>query len=227
MNQKITELYQPSKTFADDEQKRAASGAFFATEEVNVLRVGMTPAIVQDFHTGRVLMLAYVNQESYDFMLKHGETCFWSRSRQELWHKGATSGDVQKIKHMAFDCDNDTLLIQVEQMGKGACHTGSFSCFGEETGEFNILDKIAATIKDRANNPTEKSYTNYLLDKGVDKICKKVGEEAAETIIAAKNRDKDELTEEVSDLLYHLLVLMHEQGVDMADIQAKLAGRYK
>ena len=188
---------------------------------------GLTPAIVQDFYTGRVLMLAYVNQESYDFMLARGETCFWSRSRQELWHKGATSGNVQKIRSMSFDCDQDTLLLQVEQSGEGACHTGSFSCFGEETGEFNILDKIAATIKDRANNPTEKSYTNYLLDKGVDKICKKVGEEAAETIIAAKNRDKDELTEEVSDLLYHLLVLMHEQGVDMADIQAKLAGRYK
>ena len=187
---------------------------------------GLIPAIVQDYHTGRVLMLAYVNQDSYDFMRERGETCFWSRSRQELWHKGATSGDVQKIKQMAFDCDDDTLLIQVEQTGKGACHTGSYSCFGNETGEFHILDLVAATIKDRAQNPVEKSYTNYLLDKGVDKICKKIGEEAAETIIAAKNRNKDELTEEVSDLLYHLLVLMHEQGVELANVQAKLAGRY-
>ena len=99
---------------------------------------GLIPAIVQDYYTGCVLMLAYVNQESYDFMCKKGETCFWSRSRQELWHKGATSGNVQKIMHMAFDCDNDTLLIQVEQTGGGACHTGSYSCFGEEAGAFYI-----------------------------------------------------------------------------------------
>ena len=97
---------------------------------------GLIPAIVQDFYTGRVLMLAYVNQESYEYMLQHNETCFWSRSRRKLWHKGETSGNVQKIKHMAFDCDDDTLLIQVEQTGSGACHTGSFSCFGEERGEF-------------------------------------------------------------------------------------------
>jgi len=188
--------------------------------------ISIIPAIVQDFHTGRVLMLAYVNQESYDFMLERGETCFWSRSRQELWHKGATSGDIQKIKHMAFDCDNDTLLIQVEQTGKGACHTGSYSCFGDEAGDFNILDKVSSTIKNRSQNPEEKSYTNYLLDKGVDKICKKVGEEAAETIIAAKNNNKDELTEEVSDLLYHLLVLIFEQGVTIDDIRSKLAKRH-
>ena len=187
----------------------------------------LIPAIVQDYYTGRVLMLAYVSQDSYDFMLKHNETCFWSRSRGELWHKGKTSGDVQKIKHMAFDCDDDTLLIQVEQTGKGACHTGSYSCFGDETGEFNILDKLQDQITDRSQNPVDKSYTNYLLDKGVDKICKKVGEEAAETIIAAKTRDKNELSGEISDLLYHLMVLMHEQGVTLSDIQTTLAGRYK
>jgi len=188
---------------------------------------GLIPAIVQDFYTGRVLMLAYVNQESYDFMLKNNETCFWSRSRNELWHKGATSGDVQKIKHMAFDCDNDTLLILVEQTGNGACHTGSYSCFGDEKGEFNILDKVFSQIKDRSENPKEKSYTNYLLDTGVDKICKKIGEEAAETIIAAKNRSKSEFSEEASDLLYHLLVLMLEQGVTLSDIKSTLAGRHR
>ena len=196
------------------------------TERNRMKIEGLMPAIVQDFYTGRVLMLAYVNQESYDFMLKNNETCFWSRSRQALWHKGSTSGDIQKIKHMAFDCDNDTLLIQVEQTGNGTCHTGSYSCFGEEKGEFNILDKIYAQIKDRSLHPQEKSYTNYLLDNGVDKICKKVGEEAAETIIAAKNKNKGELSEEVSDLLYHLMVLMFEQGVTMGDIQAKLSGRH-
>jgi len=188
---------------------------------------GLVPAIVQDFYTGRVLMLAYVNQDSYDYMLTYNETCFWSRSRQELWHKGSTSGNIQKIKHMAFDCDNDTLLIQVEQTGKGACHTGSYSCFGDENGQFAIFSKLAAQIKDRSSSPREKSYTNYLLDKGVDKICKKIGEEAAETIIAAKNRNKGELTEEISDLMYHLMVLMFEQDVTFEDIQAKLAERHK
>jgi len=178
---------------------------------------GLIPAVVQDYYTGRVLMLAYVNQTSYDFMLEKGETCFWSRSRQELWHKGAKSGNVQRIKHMAFDCDGDTLLIQVEQMGEGACHTGSYSCFGEETGVFHAPEADYATIKNRAVNPKEGSYTNYLLDKGVDKICKKIGEEAAEVIIAAKNGDKNELTAEVADLAYHVLVLMFTQGMTVRD----------
>jgi len=186
---------------------------------------GLIPAIVQDFYTGRVLMLAYVNQESYDFMREKGETCFWSRSRQELWHKGATSGNVQKIKHMAFDCDNDTLLIQVEQTGGGACHTGSYSCFGEESGAFNVIENDYAVIADRAANPKEGSYTNYLLDKGVDKICKKIGEEAAETIIAAKNSNKSELTAEIADLTYHVLVLMFAQGLSPSDIIAEMTSR--
>ena len=186
---------------------------------------GLVPAIVQDYYTGRVLMLAYVNQESYNFMLEKGETCFWSRSRQELWHKGATSGNVQKIKHMAFDCDNDTLLIQVEQIGGGACHTGSYSCFGEEAGAFHALENDYSVITDRGANPKEGSYTNYLLEKGVDKICKKIGEETAETIIAAKNADKDELTAEIADLAYHLLVLMFTQGVAPRDITKEIASR--
>ena len=188
---------------------------------------GLIPAIVQDHYSGRVLMLAYVNQESFDFMLKNGETCFWSRSRDELWHKGKTSGDTQKIKHMAFDCDNDTLLIQVEQMGKGACHTGEYSCFGKEHGDFNILSGVYDLIGDRKAHPKEKSYTNYLLDKGIDKICKKIGEEAAESIIAAKNNNKNELISEISDLAYHILVLMFTQGVAPGDITAELASRYK
>jgi len=187
----------------------------------------LIPAIVQDFYTGRVLMLAYVNRESYDFMLKKGETCFWSRSRQELWHKGATSGNVQKIMHMAFDCDNDTLLIQVEQTGGGACHTGSFSCFGDEAGAFHAIENDYATIVDRSRNPKPDSYTNYLLDKGVDKICKKIGEEAAETIIAAKNADKAELTAELADLAYHVLVLMHAQGLQPRDVLAEMVERVR
>ena len=187
---------------------------------------GLIPAIVQDFYTGRVLMLAYVNQESYDFMQKNQETCFWSRSRQQLWHKGETSGNVQKIRHMAFDCDNDTLLIQVEQMGGGACHTGSYSCFGSEAGEFDILNRICAQIQDRKDHPKDQSYTNYLLAEGVDKIAKKIGEEAAETIIAAKNENQSGLVEEISDLAYHILVLMFTQGVTLRDIKEKLAERH-
>ena len=187
---------------------------------------GLIPAIVQDFYTGRVLMLAYVNQESYDFMLEKGETCFWSRSRQELWHKGATSGNVQKIRAMAFDCDCDTLLLQVEQSGAGACHTGSFSCFGDETGAFHVLEQVYAQIEARQRDPQAKSYTNYLLDSGVDKICKKVGEEATEAILAAKNGDPTGLVGEISDLAYHLLVLMFTQGVVPQDVQAELAARH-
>jgi len=171
-------------------------------------------------------MLAYVNQESYDFMRQKGETCFWSRSRQELWHKGATSGNVQKIMHMAFDCDSDTLLIQVEQTGN-ACHTGSYSCFGEEAGAFNIVENDYAVISDRKLNPKDGAYTNYLLEKGVDKICKKIGEEAAETIIAAKNANKAELTAEIADLTYHLLVLMLTQGLTPKDIIKEMTNRSK
>jgi len=180
---------------------------------------------VQDYYTGRVLMLAYVNQESYDFMRENGETCFWSRSRQELWHKGATSGNVQKIMHMAFDCDGDTLLIQVEQTGGGACHTGSYSCFGEEAGAFGVVESDYAVVSDRMQNPKEGSYTNYLLEKGVDKICKKIGEEAAETIIAAKNANKAELTAEIADLTYHTLVLMLTQGLTPKDIIKEMTAR--
>jgi len=188
---------------------------------------GLIPAIVQDFATGRVLMLAYVNQESYNFMLAHGETCFWSRSRQELWHKGATSGNVQKIRSMSFDCDKDALLLQVEQTGVGACHMGSFSCFSEEGGAFHITEQVYAQIAERKANPQEKSYTNYLLEQGIDKICKKVGEETVETIIAAKNNSANELVGEISDLAYHLLVLMFTQGVTPQDVQAELFARHQ
>ena len=187
---------------------------------------GLIPAIVQDYYSGQVLMLAYVNQESFDFMRKNGETCFWSRSRNELWHKGATSGDIQKIKTMAWDCDHDTLLIQVEQTGKGACHTGRYSCFGDENGAYHVLDQVSALIKDRETNPQEKSYTNYLLNEGVDKICKKIGEEAAETIVAAKNADREEIINEISDLAYHLLVLMYTQKITPREIRARLAERH-
>lgn len=190
----------------------------------------MIPAIVQDIKTNQVLMMAYVNEEAYDKMLETKETYFYSRSRNELWHKGETSGHFQYIQGMYLDCDNDTLLIYVKQMGV-ACHTGSYSCFFNEVipymNEKNIFHSLYDLIEDRKVNPVEKSYTNYLLEKGVDKICKKVGEEASETIIAAKNNDKDELIGEISDLFYHVFVLMSNQGITVEDIENKLKDRHK
>ena len=194
----------------------------------------LIPAIIQEYKTKEVLMLAYVNEESYKYMLENKQTCFFSRSRQKLWHKGETSGNIQKIKSIYMDCDNDTLLILVEQCGSGACHTGNYTCFfnkiisDEKLEERNeILKEIYNQIQDRSINPKEKSYTNYLLDEGIDKICKKIGEEATETVIAAKNADKEEIIGEISDLIYHTLVLMFKSNVSLQDIENKLIERHR
>ena len=197
-------------------------------------KMELIPAIVQDYKTNQVLMLAYVNEESYKLMLESKETCFYSRSRETLWRKGETSGNFQKIKKMYLDCDRDTLLIWVEQIGV-ACHTGEYTCFFNEIindipdYEMNkeILEQIYEMIDDRKINPKEGSYTNYLLNEGIDKICKKVGEEASETIIAAKNTSKEDLIGEISDLVYHLEVLMYDRGITLEDIRLKLAARHK
>lgn len=195
-------------------------------------KMELIPAIIQEYKTKEILMLAYVNEESYEYMLENKQTCFFSRSRQELWHKGETSGHIQIIRGMYLDCDNDTLLIYVEQKGN-ACHTGSYSCFFNEVIPFNfkeddnILQNVYEQIKDRDNNPKENSYTNYLLNCGIDKICKKVGEEATETVIAAKNTDKDELIGEISDLVYHLLVLMYNKQIQLNDVKIELEERHK
>ena len=192
-------------------------------------KMELIPAIIQDYQTNEVLMLAYVNEEAYKKMLETNQTYFYSRSRNELWHKGQTSGHFQNIKGIYLDCDLDTLLIYVEQIG-AACHTGAYSCFFNEIKPFNninIFKNLETLINDRKINPVDKSYTNYLLDQGVDKICKKVGEEASETIIAAKNSDKEELIGEISDLFYHVFVLMNNQGVSLEDIENKLKERHK
>lgn len=195
-------------------------------------KMDLIPAIVQDFYTKEVLMLAYVNEESYKYMIEKRETYFYSRSRKKIWHKGETSGHFQKIKSITLDCDCDTLLIQVEQLGS-ACHTNNYSCFFNKVYEYEndidnfIIEKVFNMINDRKNNPKEGSYTNYLLDQGIDKICKKVGEEAAETIIAAKNSNKDDLIGEISDLVYHVLVLMFEKNITVREIKNKLAQRHK
>ena len=193
-------------------------------------KMPLIPAIIQDYKTSEVLMLAYVNEEAYEKMLEEKQTYFYSRSRQSLWHKGETSGHFQNIKYIALDCDQDTLLIQVEQIGN-ACHTGAYSCFfndiqGEE-GPSTIFQSVYDLIKDRQVNPIENSYTNYLFDQGTDKICKKIGEEASETIIAAKNEDRDELIGEIDDLLYHVFVLMAKKNISLQDIQNKLKERHQ
>ncbi len=194
----------------------------------------LIPAIVQDVTSKEVLMMAYMNEESLKRTLETGQTWFWSRSRQELWNKGATSGHIQEVKSINYDCDGDTLLIEVDQIGV-ACHTGAKSCFfndlykaDEDTGVgSNIIEKLYEIIADRKENPKENSYTNYLFDKGIDKILKKVGEESAEVIIAAKNPDKEELIYEASDLVYHLLVLLKEKDIAPEEIFKELSKRFK
>lgn len=212
---------------------------------------GLVPAIVQDAETRQVLMMAYMNRESLKLSLESGETWFWSRSRQELWHKGATSGNVQTITSLKYDCDGDTLLVEVKPNGP-ACHTGEVTCFhneivglpqnsteqsGNETnadasgsrveGRFDVLAELESVIAEREVERPEGAYTTYLFDKGVDKILKKIGEEASETIIAAKNKDNDELRLEVSDLMYHLLVLLQERKLPLDDIMAELSRRHE
>ena len=194
---------------------------------------GLVPAIAQDAKTGRVLMLAYMNAESLQMTLDSGYATYFSRSRQQLWRKGETSGHTQRVLEMCYDCDGDALLLTVEQEGP-ACHTGEISCFYNPilTADADDLPPTAGVVQqvydvicDRKEHPREGSYTNYLLDKGVEKICKKVGEEASETIIAAMKRSKPEVCYEAADLVYHLLVLLFEQGVTPDDLWTELARR--
>jgi len=205
---------------------------------------GLIPAIIQDVETGEVLMMAYMNRESLEKTFESGKTWFYSRSRQKLWQKGETSGHIQHVRAAYYDCDADTLLFKVEQVGV-ACHEGYQSCFhyglfdGQPVGERTvdpqtvyqagpaILDELYGIIADRKLNPTEGSYTTYLFNKGQDKILKKVGEEAAETIIASKNNDKAEVVYEMSDLWYHCLVLLAQHGYEPKDIFCELAKRRK
>jgi phosphoribosyl-AMP cyclohydrolase / phosphoribosyl-ATP pyrophosphohydrolase len=195
---------------------------------------GLIPAIVQDFHTKEVLTLAYMNESSLLKSIETKETWFYSRSRQELWHKGATSGNTQQIIDIMFDCDKDALVILVDPAGP-ACHNGTTSCFVESLIEkevspsnlvdYQILLKLEQLISQRDIERPEGAYTTYLFEKGVDKILKKVGEEASEVIIAAKNRDKEELKWETADLFYHLLVLLQEQKLPFKEVLSVLNKR--
>lgn len=193
---------------------------------------GLIPVIVQDYQTQEVLMLAYMNEEAFLHTLHTGKMTYFSRSRQSLWIKGETSGHYQYVKSLDLDCDNDTILAKVRQVG-AACHTGSRSCFFQnltrreysETNPLKVFEEVFSVILDRKEHPKEGSYTNYLFDKGIDKILKKVGEEATEIIIAAKNPDPEEVKYEISDFLYHVMVLMAEKGVSWEDITKELANR--
>lgn len=193
---------------------------------------GLIPVIVQHYKTGEVLMLAYMDQDAFEHTIKTGKMTYYSRSRKERWIKGETSGHYQFVKSLTLDCDHDTILAKVEQIGV-ACHTGAPSCFfntlvGSDYNENNplqVFENVYNTIVDRKQNPKEGSYTNYLFDKGIDKILKKVGEEATELVIAAKNPNPEEIKYELSDFLYHAMVLMVERGVTWEDIIKELADR--
>lgn len=212
-------------------------------EQVKFDERGLVPAIIQDSQSGRVLMMAYMNAESLGKTIESGRTWFYSRSREQLWMKGETSGHGQQVRDIFYDCDGDCLLIQVEQTG-AACHTGHYSCFyrnaaGEEIepavfdpdqvynpqASAAILYELYDVICDRRQKMPAGSYTTYLFEKGLDKILKKVGEENAEVIIAAKNRSREELVYEAADLLYHLLVLLVEQDVSLENIFTELKSR--
>lgn len=193
---------------------------------------GLVPVIAQDYQTGEVLMLAYMNEEAFEKTLETGRMTYWSRSRNELWCKGDTSGHYQYVKHLMIDCDGDTILAKVKQVG-AACHTGHKTCFYtdlvkheyDSTNPLTVFQDVFHIILDRKQNPKEGSYTNYLFDKGIDKILKKCGEEATEIVIAAKNPDAEELKYEIADFLYHMMVLMAECNLDWDDIMKELAHR--
>lgn len=205
-------------------------------DELKFDEKGLIPAVVQDVVTKEVLTLAYMNKESLEKSMSTGETWFYSRSRQELWHKGGTSGNTQSIVEIKYDCDQDALVVLIQPNGP-ACHNGTTSCFVDSmyqnkerdvtSADYQILANLEKVIEERDIKRPEGTYTTYLFEKGVDKILKKVGEEAAEVIIAAKNRDSEELKWEASDLLYHLFVLLREQKLPFSEILQVLEARHE
>ncbi|MGN0157617.1 MAG: bifunctional phosphoribosyl-AMP cyclohydrolase/phosphoribosyl-ATP diphosphatase HisIE [Brotaphodocola sp.] len=227
------------KNFMEIKQNLAEQGiavdVFHASMEWNQFKTnsdGLVPVIVQDYKTSEVLMLAYMNEQAYLDTIRTGKMHYYSRSRQAQWMKGETSGHFQYVKSLKLDCDNDTMLAKVHQIGP-ACHTGSRSCFFQtltekeykETNPLKVFEHVFQVILDRKAHPKEGSYTNYLFDKGIDKILKKVGEEATEIVIAAKNPDPEEIKYEISDFLYHVMVLMAVKGVTWEEITEELANR--
>ena len=202
----------------------------FNINELKFDAQGLIPAVVVDAASKKVLTLAYMNRESLEISMKEGRTCFWSRSRQELWRKGETSGNVQHIVDITADCDRDALVVTVNKDGP-ACHLGTDSCFngkvfqGDQPAPFSI-EGLYALLQGRKETLPEGSYTTYLFQKGLDKILKKVGEESTEVIIAGKANDKPETVYEIADLMYHVMVLMVEIGISVEDVTAELASRH-
>lgn len=199
-------------------------------EELKFDEKGLIPAVVVDGKTKKVLTLAYMNKESLQISLEEGKTCFWSRSRQELWRKGETSGNVQRIISITADCDKDALTVVVDKNGP-ACHLGEDSCFHnpvfiQDNYQSFSLDSLMELIEGRKAEKKEGSYTTYLFEKGIDKILKKIGEEATEVIIAAKDKDKQETVYEIADLAYHVMVLMVEAGISLENVRDELASRH-
>ena len=205
---------------------------YIPVEKIRYDERGLVPAIVQDYLDGTVLMMAWMNQESLTKTLETGETWFWSRSRQQLWHKGATSGHIQHVHSLRYDCDSDALLIGVEQVGDIACHTGERSCFHQVDSKIipppaDTLSQLFDVICNRRDNPTENSYTCKLFKGGDNQILKKIGEESAEVVMACKDDDADDIAGEVADLLYHTLVALAHHNVDLKSVYRKLQERSK
>lgn len=232
VNNEITNIFAQKISFAEKGISVNACQAAMNWSEFKLNSDGMVTVVTQDYKTNEVLMVAYMNEEAYNKTIETGKMTYWSRSRNELWVKGDTSGHFQYVKSLTADCDKDTILAKVSQTG-AACHTGSYSCFFNEilkkeyndTNPLTVFEDVYGVIADRKIHPKDGSYTNYLFDKGVDKILKKLGEEATEIVIAAKNPNVNEIKYEISDFLYHMMVLMVEKGVTWEEIMTELANR--
>lgn len=232
VNKNVSEIYSLKSLCVQNNIEVYSYENCLPFEKLKTLDNGLVPVVAQDYKTGEVLMVAYMNKEAYENTLKTGKMTYYSRSRKELWVKGETSGHYQYLKALHADCDFDTLLAKVYQVG-AACHTGNYSCFFNEIlqkeyddeNPLTVFNKVFDVIKDRKIHPKDGSYTNYLFDKGIDKILKKCGEEATEIIIAAKNPNPEEIKYEIADFLYHCMVLMVEKGVSWDEITKELANR--
>ncbi len=233
INDNINELIAIKKLCKENDIPVESFQAAYKWQDFKLNSDGMVPVIVQDYRTNEVLMMAYMNEEAYEATLNTGKMTYFSRSRQQLWLKGETSGHFQYVKSLSADCDMDTILAKVSQVG-AACHTGARSCFfneitkkdyEESSNPLEVFEEVFDVIKDRKIHPKEGSYTNYLFDKGIDKILKKLGEEATEIVIAAKNPNPNEIKYEISDFLYHMMVLMAEKDVTWEEITTELANR--
>lgn len=234
VNENVTQIEALKKLCGDNGLETEERRVAHAWEEFRCNSDGLVPVVVQDYKTDAVLMVAYMNEEAYYTTLDTGRMTYYSRSRRQLWVKGETSGHYQYVHSLYADCDMDTILARVEQVGP-ACHTGSYSCFFQELvtvkehemrhDPMHVLEDVYSVILDRREHPKEGSYTNYLFDKGIDKILKKLGEESTEIVIASKNPNPNEIKYEICDYLYHLMVLMADKGITWEEIMEELAKR--